>query len=93
MVSALAGSPELQKIKREYQTIFIEKCRSILVPFLGAGDITQAGLWAMLGPAEALSYAATAGEITAAQAKDELFDTIVAMVSRSSSRTTAVKAE
>lgn len=92
MVSALAGSPELQKIKREYQTIFIEKCRSILVPFLGAGDITQAGLWAMLGAAEALSYAATAGQITAAQAKDEL-DTIVAMVSRSSSRTTAVKAE
>ena len=38
----------------------------------------------MLGAAEALSNAAAAGgEITAAQAQNELFETILAMVSRS----------
>ena len=39
----------------------------------------------MLGAAEALSHAATTGEITATEAQDELFATIVAMVERSGS--------
>jgi AcrR family transcriptional regulator len=80
VIAALAGSPELEKIKREYEAVFIEKCRSVLAPFAGA--IASAGLWAMLGAAEALSYAAASGDISAQQAKDELFETIVAMVSR-----------
>ncbi|MCV9961254.1 TetR/AcrR family transcriptional regulator [Pararhizobium sp. BT-229] len=80
VIAALAGSPELEKIKREYEAVFIEKCRSVLAPFAGA--IASAGLWAMLGAAEALSYAAASGDITAVQAKDELFETIAAMVSR-----------
>ena len=83
VIAALAGSPELEKIKREYHLAFIEKCRNILAPFAGPGGVTSASLWAMLGAAETLSYAAAAGEITAAQAKDELFETIVAMVARS----------
>jgi AcrR family transcriptional regulator len=83
VIAALAGSPELEKIKREYEAAFIEKCRIVLAPFAGAGAIASAGLWAMLGAAEALSYAAATGEITAAQAQDELFETIVAMVDRS----------
>jgi hypothetical protein len=37
----------------------------------------------MLGAANALSDAASAGEITAAQAQEELFATIVAMIERS----------
>lgn len=83
VIAALAGSPELEKIKREYEAVFIEKCRVVLAPFTGAGTLAPAGLWAMLGAAEALSCAATTGEITAAQARDELFETIVAMVARS----------
>jgi AcrR family transcriptional regulator len=83
VIAALAGSPELEKIKREYHLAFIEKCRNILAPFARPGGVTSAALWAMLGAAETLSYAAAAGEITAAQAKDELFETIVAMVARS----------
>lgn len=83
VIAALAGSPELEKIKREYNLVFIEKCRSVLTPFAGAGGIATASFWALLGASEALSYAAAAGEITAAQAKQELFETIVAMVERS----------
>ncbi len=83
VIAALASSPELEKIKCEYQAAFMEKCRIALAPFTGGGAITPAGLRAMLGAAEALSHAAATGEITAAQAQDELFETIVAMVARS----------
>ncbi|SEE71949.1 MULTISPECIES: TetR/AcrR family transcriptional regulator [Pseudomonas] len=83
VIAALASSPELEKIKREYEAIFLNKCRSALAPFAGAGEITAAGLRAMLGAAEALSQAAATGEISAVQAQDELFETIVAMVERS----------
>jgi AcrR family transcriptional regulator len=82
VIAALAGSPELEKIKRDYHVAFIEKCRAVLNPFAGAGGISSAGLWAMLGAAEALAYAAATGEITAAQAQNELFETIVAMIAR-----------
>jgi len=82
VIAALAGSPELEKIKREYEAAFIEKCRAMLAPFTTTGAIAPAGLWAMLGAAEALSNAAATGEITAAQAQNELFETILAMVAR-----------
>ncbi|MHC8305550.1 TetR/AcrR family transcriptional regulator [Pseudomonas sp. PB3P13] len=83
VIAALAGSPELEKIKREYEAIFLTKCRNVLAPFAGSGDIRPAGLRAMLGAAEALSNAAANGEISAAQAQDELFAIIVGMVGRS----------
>lgn len=82
VIAALAGSPELEKIKRDYEVAFIEKCRAVLTPFAGTGAIASAGLWAMLGAAEALSHAAATGEITADEAQRELFETIVAMVAR-----------
>lgn len=81
VIAALTGSPELEKIKRECEKDFIEKCRLALVPFTGA--LPVAALWAMLGAAESLSYAAAKGEITAADAHDELIATILAMVARS----------
>jgi AcrR family transcriptional regulator len=93
VIAALAGSPELEKIKREYNLAFIEKCRDMLTAFAGEGAIASASLWAILGAAEALSYAAATGEITAAQAKDELFETIAAMVNRSARRVTFAAAE
>jgi AcrR family transcriptional regulator len=80
--AALAGSPELEKIKREYETAFIGKCRTALAPFAGAGTIAAAGLWAMLGAAEALSYAAATGDISADSAEKELYQTILSMVDR-----------
>lgn len=83
VIAALASSPELEKIKREYEAIFMSKCRSALSPFTRGGAIAPASLRAMLGAAEALSHAAAAGEITPEQAREELFETIIAMVDRS----------
>lgn len=83
VIASLASSPELGKIKRKYEEVFLNKCRMAFLPFAGTGDIAPASLRAMLGAAEALSHAATNGEITPRQAKDELLEMIVAMVERS----------
>jgi AcrR family transcriptional regulator len=83
VIAALTSSPELEKIKREYEAIFMDKCRNALLPYAGTGVIAPASLRAMLGAAEALSHAAATGEITPVQAQDELFAMIVAMVERS----------
>ncbi|KJF71117.1 TetR/AcrR family transcriptional regulator [Agrobacterium arsenijevicii] len=82
VLAGLAGSPELERVKRDYQLVFIGKCRSILAPFAGPKAIAQSGFWAMLGAADALSHAAATGEITAEQAQAELYEIIVAMVGR-----------
>ncbi len=82
VVAALAGSPELAAIKKQYEQGFLEKCRTLLSPFAGESKISSAALWAMLGAAEALSSAATNGDISISEAVDELFRTIVAMVRR-----------
>ena len=80
--AALAGSPELESLKRESEAAFLQKCRALLAPFAPGKDIGVAGLRAMLGAAEALSYAAAMDEISASQAKEELLETILGMVSR-----------
>jgi len=90
VIAALASSPELEKIKREYEAVFMNKCRIAPSPFTREGAIAPAGLRAMLGAAEALSHAAANGEITPAQAQDELFETIIAMVDRSARGTHGV---
>ncbi|KEO56889.1 AcrR family transcriptional regulator [Thalassospira sp. MBR-102] len=82
VIASLAGSPELEQVKRDYHILFIDKCRDILSPFSPTGKIPIPRLWGFLGAAESLSYAAATGEITADQAKQELFETIIAMVSR-----------
>ena len=83
VIAALTSSPDLEQIRREYEAIFLEKCRVVLSPFTREGGLTAAHLRAMLGAAEALSQAAATGEITAQQAQEELFETIIAMVERS----------
>lgn len=82
IIAALAGSPQLEEIKREYESAFIEKCRCVLSPYAPGHKISTASLWAMLGAANGLSYAAAQGEISTAQAEDELRTLIVAMVER-----------
>lgn len=83
VIAALAGSPELAAVKRDCDLIFLERCRSLLAPFAEGRAIPTAGLRAMLGAAEGLSHAATTGEVEASEAKQELFETIIAMVARS----------
>ncbi|MDH4652212.1 TetR/AcrR family transcriptional regulator [Pseudomonas sp. JS3066] len=86
VIASLAASPELESIKCEYESVFLEKCRAALAPFAGEGGISPAGLRVMLGAAEALSHAAATGEITPQEARDELRATIVAMVERNARR-------
>lgn len=82
VLAALAGSPELERIKRDYQLAFIEKCRATLAPFAGERGIGNAGFWAMLGAADSLSQAAASADVTPAEAEAELCDIIVGMVGR-----------
>lgn len=83
ILAGLAGSPELDAVKHEYQLAFIEKCRKALSPFFGPAGVAPAGFWGMLGAADGLSHAAASEEITAQQAQDELYENIMAMVGRS----------
>lgn len=83
VLSALDGSPELAALKRQYQQAFIERCREILAPFAGPDGVSTAGLWAMLGAADSLSQAVAVSDLSEEQARDELIETIVAMVKRS----------
>ncbi|MBS4044882.1 MAG: TetR/AcrR family transcriptional regulator [Alphaproteobacteria bacterium] len=83
VIAALAGSPTLEQVKRDGEALVMARCRAALSPFAKGATISTASLRGALGAAEALSYAAAHGEITAAQAKDELFETITAMVKRS----------
>ena len=82
--AALAASPTLEKLKREYHARFMEKCRKVLAPFANGASIGAASLWVVLGAAESVSYAAASGAITAAHAKKELAETIAAVVARNS---------
>lgn len=82
VIAALTGAPELETLKREYEMVFLVKCRDVLAPFAPSGNITLASLRAMLGAAEALSHAAASGEISPWEAQEELFETIKAMVNR-----------
>ncbi|MGB3436019.1 TetR/AcrR family transcriptional regulator [Achromobacter sp.] len=83
VLAALGGSPELAAVKHQYQQAFIEKCQAILAPYAGPAGIPAAGMWAMLGAADGLAHAAVAQDISVEQARDELMETIVAMVKRS----------
>lgn len=82
VVAALAGSPEMERIKREYQTAFMARCHDLLAPFAPERRLPAAGLWALLGAAESLSCAAVAGVVDAAQAIRALTDLIVGIVER-----------
>ena len=80
IVGALAGAPELEQVRRECADAFREKCRRVLSPFAARRRLSALRIRSVLGAAEALSYAAASGDISAAQAKSELRDTIVLLV-------------
>lgn len=82
VLAALAGSPELAALKRDYQRAFLETCRQLLGPFAPGGDLPAAGLWAMLGAADALSDAAVAGDLTPEEAQTELRRILLALIAR-----------
>jgi hypothetical protein len=79
--AALAGSPELGALKKKHEAAFLAKCRDALQPF-AKQPIGPAGMLAMLGTAEAVSFAAAAGELDPADARNEIYDAIVRIARR-----------
>ncbi|UXY11908.1 TetR/AcrR family transcriptional regulator [Kosakonia sp. ML.JS2a] len=79
VLAALAGTPELEKIRREYAVDFTDKCRTLFAPFC-THPLRDATLWAMLGSAEGLAWAVVQGAVTDVQAKEELCAVIMGMV-------------
>ncbi|MFD2299357.1 TetR/AcrR family transcriptional regulator [Paracidovorax citrulli] len=73
--AALAGSPELDALKKAHETLFMDKCRHALEPF-AKKPLKQAAMRAMLGVAEAVSFAALAGEVEPVDAEEEIYDAI-----------------
>lgn len=82
VIAALATTPLLEEIRSEYETIFFEKCRRLLTPYIEDSELSLASLHAMLGAAQALSSAASKFSITTAQAKEELQAVITNIVTR-----------
>ncbi|MGY5955669.1 TetR/AcrR family transcriptional regulator [Kosakonia sp. BK9b] len=79
VLAALAGTPELEKIRRDYAVDFTAKCGALFAPFC-AQPLGDAALWGILGAAEGLSWAAVQGAISETQAKEELRTAIVIRV-------------
>jgi len=79
--AALAGSPELDALKKECDAAFLAKCRDALQPF-AKQPLRPAGMCAILGTAEAVSFAAAAGKLDPADAQNEIYDAIVRIARR-----------
>lgn len=82
VLAALEGSPELEKVKREAEEKYSDRCREILAPFVGPEGVAQPSITAIFGAAEALSHAAVVDSMTPDQARAELTALIVAVVGR-----------
>lgn len=82
VLAALEGSPELERVKRESEQAYSERCREILAPFSGAGGVTMASITAIFGAADALSHAAVSGTLPPEHAKEELTALIVTVARR-----------
>lgn len=79
--AALAGSPELDALKKEHEALFLAKCRNALQPF-AKKPLAPAAMRAMLGTAEAVSFAAAARELDPADALNEIYDVILRITRR-----------
>lgn len=82
VIAALSGSPDLDRVRRECEGAFLEKCRRALAPVSPSGSVGLPALRALLGAAEALSAAAAAGEVSAEDAKRELQAVILDTLAR-----------
>lgn len=82
VLAALSASPEMEVFKLEYARDFVHLCRDLLLPFSPDKALPDAGLWAIFGAAEGLSYAAKTGELDAEAAVEELMVVIMRVVER-----------
>jgi AcrR family transcriptional regulator len=82
VIAVLSSTPELEKIKREYEGTFLTKCRMWFAPFLKTTELSLSSLHAIVGCAESLSAAAAREDISSQDAKQELSAVIVAVVQK-----------
>jgi len=82
ILAALRGSPELAALRSHCQRGFMQRCEQALAPFVSPAALPAAALWGMLGAADGLAEAAAGGAIDTADAMDELYQVILAMVQR-----------
>lgn len=80
--AALTGSPELEALKKAHEALFLDKCRHALEPF-AKKPLKPAAMHAILGTAEAVSFAALAGEVDPVDAENEIYDAIGRITRRS----------
>ncbi|MBB5940540.1 TetR/AcrR family transcriptional regulator [Xanthomonas sp. 3307] len=73
--AALTGSPELDALKKAHEALFLDKCRHALAPFANK-PLKPVAMRALLGTAEAVSFAALAGEVAPVDAENEIYDAI-----------------
>jgi AcrR family transcriptional regulator len=76
-----ASGKSLPAVEKELEAEFLVKCRGALQPF-AKRPIAPAAMRAMLGAAEAVSFAAAAGEFDPADAQNEIYDAVVRIVQR-----------
>lgn len=82
VLAALSGSSELAELRKQCQRSYIDRCRQVLAPFTGTSGLSLAMLWALLGAADSLALVAVEGEISEAQAVEELYRLILDMLRR-----------
>ncbi len=77
VVAALAASPALERLRREAEDAYLDRCRRALEPHCRSLD--AAGLRAVVGAGDALARDAIAGRIGAAEARSALARVITAL--------------
>jgi AcrR family transcriptional regulator len=83
VIAALAGSPELAKVRRKAEEMFVEKCMGLLSPFAGERGLDATGFWALVGAGQVLTREMAIGTLTAENVQEELLQMILALVDRS----------
>ncbi|MGK3142269.1 TetR/AcrR family transcriptional regulator [Pantoea sp. C2G6] len=83
LLSALSTSPELASVKRHYQLDFIARCQRWFSPFSGEKGIAEAGMWGLLGAADAIAGAVVHGDIRQAEGQQTLTAIILALITDS----------
>ena len=70
--AALEAAPELSRYKAECERRYAERFQAALGPFARSGELSKVTLRGVLGAADGLSRAAAAGEVSEADARNEL---------------------
>ena len=90
LLSALSTTPELAAVKRHYQLDFIARCQRWFAPFTGSSGMAEAGMWGLLGGADAIAGAVARGDIDKQAGEQAITALVVTLVA--GSRTPAEEA-